>query len=338
MGYFVVMGGFEVENKDQRVDPSLFEDRTLTPAGVLLLAQLEAQSVTLSGASKSEASESTSSTEVDTEPSTAVELLPDPKSLKQLIDDKSQSDSLVKAVTCSQALWFISQIMARIVTELPITLLELNTAAHVVYVLIVYITWWHKPQDVQVPVVLELNPDVIDKLNNTQSSKVDLAEPPAFGSGERPKLQAICLSDEASNMLTRGDVRPRGDGDRVFPLFLVSTLYGLLHTFSWNSHYPTLVEQRMWRISALIVPCGGYGVVAFILLWLAVLAVFSPAAEDKVLWKRLGRIILLLSPLVISCYVAARLYLIIEAFISLRSLPEGAYDTPNWLNVIPHIS
>ena len=33
----------------------------------------------------------------------------------------------------------------------------------------------------------------------------------------------------------------------------------------------------------------------------------------------------------------ARLFIVVEAFISIRSLPVGAYDTVNWINFLPHI-
>lgn len=39
----------------------------------------------------------------------------------------------------------------------------------------------------------------------------------------------------------------------------------------------------------------------------------------------------------LSLYVLARLYLLAEVFLSLRSLPAGCYDTVVWLRLWPHV-
>ena len=36
-------------------------------------------------------------------------------------------------------------------------------------------------------------------------------------------------------------------------------------------------------------------------------------------------------------YTCARIYLITEAFISVRSLPLGAYETVTWVSLLPHL-
>jgi len=40
---------------------------------------------------------------------------------------------------------------------------------------------------------------------------------------------------------------------------------------------------------------------------------------------------------VFAIVVAPRLYLVLEAFISVRSLPVGAYQTVDWVGFLPHI-
>ena len=35
--------------------------------------------------------------------------------------------------------------------------------------------------------------------------------------------------------------------------------------------------------------------------------------------------------------ILARVYIVVEAFISIRELPALAYQTPQWTNVIPHL-
>ena len=64
---------------------------------------------------------------------------------EQDIQDKSKADGLAKTLVCVQALWFCAQCISRVTQQLPITLLELNTFAHSICALLVYLLWWQKP-------------------------------------------------------------------------------------------------------------------------------------------------------------------------------------------------
>jgi hypothetical protein len=46
----------------------------------------------------------------------------------------------------------------------------------------------------------------------------------------------------------------------------------------------------------------------------------------------------LLIGVIVIVWSLARLFLILEAVASLRSLPAGAYDTVRWTNWLPHFS
>ena len=93
-------------------------------------------------------------------------------------------------------------------------------------------------------------------------------------------------------------------------------MYGGIHAIAWNGHFPTLVEQRMWQAAAVLVVA-----MAAILFGLGALQ----------------HIPMVLSASIVTLYATARLYLVVEAFISLRSLPLGAYSTPSWVDTLPHI-
>jgi hypothetical protein len=58
------------------------------------------------------------------------------------------SSFIVKALTCIQAVWFCSQCIARMSSDMAISLLELNTFAHCISALFIYGFWWQKPYDV----------------------------------------------------------------------------------------------------------------------------------------------------------------------------------------------
>jgi hypothetical protein len=68
--------------------------------------------------------------------------------------DKSKADGLAKTIVCFQAFWMIVQTIARLITHLPITLLEINTIGHVLCALVLYLLWWSKPLEVRDPVLI----------------------------------------------------------------------------------------------------------------------------------------------------------------------------------------
>jgi hypothetical protein len=82
----------------------------------------------------------------------APELLPDVSSRHIL--DKSKASGLGKVLACLQAFWFLMQVMGRLATGLPISLLELNVLLHVVCCLCIYVAWWNKPFDIEEPLAL----------------------------------------------------------------------------------------------------------------------------------------------------------------------------------------
>lgn len=64
------------------------------------------------------------------------------------IADKSKANSMAKTIVCLQASWFLVQCISRIRQGIGISLLELNTFAHAICALLVFLLWWDKPLDV----------------------------------------------------------------------------------------------------------------------------------------------------------------------------------------------
>ena len=71
------------------------------------------------------------------------------------IKDKSKSDGLTKLIAVAQAAWMIVQIVGRLISNQPVTLLEVNTMSHVLIAFAVYLLWWYKPQWISEPTKLE---------------------------------------------------------------------------------------------------------------------------------------------------------------------------------------
>ncbi|KAF3310279.1 hypothetical protein TWF173_009868 [Orbilia oligospora] len=140
-------------------------------------------------------------------------------------------------------------------------------------------------------------------------------------------------------------------------LAFTAAAYGGLHVAAWKEHFPTELERILWLISAVFISCSG------VLSFLVFLAKQKSKAFDRwiggftvqgswMFWKRkedvmkgekqsvgkwLAQIILgALVGVVVMAFGCARVYLVIEAFVSLRDVPKEVYDTPNWTNFFPH--
>lgn len=119
------MGGLAFDFDDtgtgiSRFIPSKYQRLSLTPKGVMLLARCG--------------------------------FLPDIKA--QDIKDKSKADGLAKAFVLLQAGWMLFQTIGRSAASLPVSLLEVNTVAHVFCAFVVYVLWWRKPREIIEPTVL----------------------------------------------------------------------------------------------------------------------------------------------------------------------------------------
>jgi hypothetical protein len=121
-------------------------------------------------------------------------------------------------------------------------------------------------------------------------------------------------------------------------LWLSNFIYGGLHAAAWNEHFPSVAEKWLWRASCSYISfAGGLWIV---LNWVA--AAYPPLND---FWERWmdgakGRVWgILLGFVVFVCgfsFGIARVYLVLEAFLSIRDLPVEAYDTPEWSQIVPH--
>jgi hypothetical protein len=106
--------------------------------------------------------------------------------------------------------------------------------------------------------------------------------------------------------------------------------FGVIHFISWSSVFSTEAEQRLWHISTIVLISVPLFPVLHI-IWLRFL--YTRLAQHRYVppmfaWS---------ARLVVLFYIVARLYLIVEAFASLRSLPPSAFQTVQWTSFIPHV-
>ncbi|KAM0558087.1 hypothetical protein ACHAPJ_005254 [Fusarium lateritium] len=115
----------------------------------------------------------------------------------------------------------------------------------------------------------------------------------------------------------------------VLVFFVLCAGYGGVHCLAWNADFATQLEKNLWRIACVDLVLAG--VLYFILL------AFFLAAEDNGAHAVAHVVIVTLGLGHFAIYVAARIFLVVEAFISVRHLHVEAYETVGWVSWIPHI-
>ncbi|KAJ6533588.1 hypothetical protein B0H19DRAFT_1272237 [Mycena capillaripes] len=259
------------------------------------------------------------------------------------IKDKSKGDTFSKGVAFLQGLWFITQCLARVRQNLPITELEVATLAFSVVNLLIWALWWNKPLDVERPILVGLQessemPNNVPLDNQVASllrGKINLLKGDA-------KLWQAGFWDRITGALTGAysDFEPTlynsvpsfwssGDSEQdndPYPFViecLVGTVFGAIHCAAWNADFPSIQEMWMWRSCSVLV-----ATVPVIFL----LALLVVAATDG-LDYRLTVAVLILTPI----YIIARLFLIVLPFVALRApLPDMLMDV-DWSVYIPHL-
>ncbi|KAK4210255.1 hypothetical protein QBC37DRAFT_292882 [Rhypophila decipiens] len=144
-------------------------------------------------------------------------------------------------------------------------------------------------------------------------------------------------------------------------LALTAAGYGALHCAGWPSntsgssgskYFPTNAERILWIVSSLTIAASGA------LLWVYYLArEFLPVFDrwvsgvvpgeyiqnEGIRKRRLRRVNRLVDVgkqgsvyFVLGVFALARVYLVVEAFVSLRDAPVGLYKTPEWTDFLPH--
>jgi uncharacterized membrane protein YsdA (DUF1294 family) len=198
-GFFAVMGGFVVTVKAE--DEWILDDgSTIAPRGVLELARLDKI----------------------------------PNVDKETIVGRSKADLLTKFVVVSQALWMLVQTVGRKASGLPVTLLELNTLAHVGCALLLYLIWWKKPQD-----VTESTKIHVDALLAAYMSSREL----------RTKFRPVELASLPKANITIGMQATR----RPYPTMTVSTIDNDASEM-WNKILPPNKSSRVVEGAAETVP------------------------------------------------------------------------------------
>jgi len=123
---------------------------------------------------------------------------------------------------------------------------------------------------------------------------------------------------------------------------VIATIFGAIHCVAWSFQFPSHAEQLLWRMASLAITCAPM-VILFPVLgfeWLKWLV--GPDPISHVMPRRviepvvlIGSVVFVALPLFL--YTLSRVVLLVIVFMSLRSLPPGAYETVHWITFIPHL-
>ncbi|KAM0282370.1 hypothetical protein ACHAQH_003049 [Verticillium albo-atrum] len=140
------------------------------------------------------------------------DLLPDIS--KSVIEDNSKTDGVAKWIALVQATWFCLQCTMRLVQGLPITLLELNVLAHILYAFFIYVFWWNKPLDIHEPTEIILHDEqsvsmfALMFLNSTIGFMHPCNDSPCFGRLAFSQQSLGSLDDDVDTIAERRNQRP----------------------------------------------------------------------------------------------------------------------------------
>jgi hypothetical protein len=93
------------------------------------------------------------------------------------LQNPGKASVLAKMITCTQALWFCSQCIARLSQNMAISLIELNTFAHCISAFFIYDFWWYKPYNAEAHVYI-YHPELLQEylLSNIQGKTWRVAD------------------------------------------------------------------------------------------------------------------------------------------------------------------
>ena len=254
---------------------------------------------------------------------------------KAEIEDRGKSDWLAKSLVLLQTSWFVIQCIARGIEHLPVTHLEVVTLAYAAMNFVIYIFWWNKPLNVKQPVrvVRKSDPEDTQPQVTEPISEARELTWKAIRKSLETVVATIIGAQDGGVDLSRKDRVPKFwadsiDGDIGIADFIVlgvGACFGAIHCIAWVFSSPTRAELLIWRIASVAITAVPiYMYIGFFL------AAWVDNEDFSV-----TEVILFLPPSIL--YILARVVTLILAFISLRDLPLGAYQTVHWTTFIPHI-
>ena len=225
----------------------------------------------------------------------------------QSLEERSKTDNFARFITIIHVGIFIISTIGRLASGLPISLLEVGTLAFVSCAACIEFFWWNKPLDLRTSTVIELVTEKAQEFRN------------------KSEVLPLCPSEQTLGELAdyslfwRRMVEDPHSARRAVHIAWVGCIFNCIHIVAWNASFPTKTECWIWRIASIV------AAVTILCQWL-VLFMTSHRLAMTLLFA-------VLSPI----YLAARMYLIVEACIALRNVQKSIYDCPGWQNAMPFL-
>ncbi len=175
--------------------------------------------------------------------------------------DRSKADRFAKGVALIQTGWMVLQITARAIMRLPITPLELFTAAFIVPTLATAYFWSRKPQNVAEPTTIKISwlmSDLLKKAGDAASdpyvdTPMDFVEKPLWEGWRRRKslLHFDGLEKRPLERIPNDYSQPPPTGWEATVVWIISVVHAAVHVLGWSFAFPTEAETIIWRASSL---------------------------------------------------------------------------------------
>lgn len=249
--------------------------------------------------------------------------------------DKGKHDWLTKSLVIIQVIWFIIQCIARGIQGLPTTELEVIALAYTTINLGIYLAWFEKPYDMHTPLYshqslprrevshLPQNHPIVEFTRSGWTKMVGIFDyhmdlcgknkVPTFYSGG-PSESQVWLS----NGIT----------------LVAALVFGAVHCIAWSFNFPSYSMLLLWRLSS-----GTMVVVPTLILGSFGLCMLADKLFPQVnTYLTIFMAIFMVSvPLLLLCYVAARVISLVVALMALAHPHPGVYKDISWTGFIPHL-
>ncbi|KAG2741485.1 hypothetical protein P692DRAFT_20752282 [Suillus brevipes Sb2] len=109
-------------------------------------------------------------------------------------------------------------------------------------------------------------------------------------------------------------------------------IFGGIHCLGWNYFFfQAHQELILWRVASVGMVCSPLMCVMF-------LPLVGTELNPRWVFELVMRALVLASWVISIFYLFSRITIFVLMFLSLRSLPPGAYDIVAWTKFIPHVT
>ncbi|KAJ9602518.1 hypothetical protein H2200_013061 [Cladophialophora chaetospira] len=234
------------------------------------------------------------------------DIVPLPTVTLQDLEERSKQDRFARVITSVQVFYFVVNCCQRTGSNLPISTLEVSTLAFICCGAFIEFFWWRKPLDIRTSTVITLLAD---------RSELFWSIFPAlrFNAPEQDLAEVDNFKLFSDRVFGNSEMRTK-----AFHLVWIGCIFNGIHILAWNFSFASQPEHLLWQIFS-VGAC-----VAIVLTWAGI-------------FIRPRSIGILLASLFGSFYCVCRIYLMVEVFVGLRSVPAALYEPVAWQNVLPGV-